>query len=291
MTSADVGASSTRAGALILVATPIGNLGDLSPRAHAALTKADTIACEDSRRTGHLLLLVGIAAAGRLLVLNDHNELARIGHILDRLALGQRVVVVSDAGMPGISDPGERLVAAAAEAGHVVEVIPGASAAITALVASGLPTGRFCFEGFLPRKAGARAERLEALLEEQRTMIFYEAPHRVVDTIADLARVFGGERPVAVARELTKLHEHMFRGALRDAAAAINPRGEFVLVVGGAPAPVAATDAVISEALAEAFRGGVTVRDAATDIAARFNVTRRRAYDLALHVRDTAREP
>jgi len=189
----------------VLVATPIGNLGDLSPRAIQALTDADVIACEDTRRTRHLLSHEGIPAGRRLVTVNDHSEAAQVPTLLARLDRGERVVLVSDAGMPGVSDPGERLVAAVAAAGHRVEVVPGPSAALAALVVSGLPTGRFCFEGFLPRKGRARAERLAEFAVERRTTIVFEAPHRVHETMSDLAGALDPLRRVVIARELTKV--------------------------------------------------------------------------------------
>lgn len=203
-------------GSLVLVGTPIGNMGDLSPRAARELAAADVIACEDSRRTGRLLELAGLARRP-MLVINDHTEGARTGEVLARLGSGERVAVVTDAGMPGISDPGERLVRAAAAAGFRVEVVPGPSALLAALVASGLPTGRFAFEGFLARKGSARRERLDELAGEQRTVVLFEAPHRLARTLADLAQAFGGDRRVAVCRELTKLHEEIWRGSLAEA--------------------------------------------------------------------------
>ncbi|MBL8778126.1 MAG: 16S rRNA (cytidine(1402)-2'-O)-methyltransferase [Acidimicrobiales bacterium] len=271
-------------GALILVATPIGNLGDLAPRAVEALASADVVACEDTRRTGRLLEHAGVRAP-RLLVVNDHTEPTQVRTVLDLLDAGRRVAVVTDAGTPGISDPGERLVAAAANAGHVVEVVPGPSAAIAALVASGLPAGRFCFEGFLPRKGSGRRERLVALASEPRTMVFYEAPHRVVRTLADLAEALGPARRVTIARELTKLHEELWRGSLEGAHAWAEehpPRGEFVLVVAGAPAAAPAEDADIVAALEAELAGGASKRDAAANVAAALGVAKRRAYDLAV---------
>ena len=233
------------AGALVLVATPIGNLGDLSPRAVEELARADAVACEDTRRTGRLLAHAGVTAP-KLLTVNDHTETAAVRDVLHRLEQGQRVAVVTDAGMPGISDPGERLVAAAAEAGHVVEVVPGPSAAVAGLVASGLPTGRFVFEGFLPRKGSGRSQRLAELAGERRTVVLYEAPHRLARTLGDLADALGSERRVAVARELTKLHEEVWRGTLAGAVARtaeVAPRGEYVVVVEGAAPPAPADDA------------------------------------------------
>jgi 16S rRNA (cytidine1402-2'-O)-methyltransferase len=270
-------------GALVVMATPIGNLGDLSPRAVEELGRADAIACEDTRRTGRLLSHFGIDRP-RLLVVNDHTESAAVGDVLARLGQGERVVVVSDAGTPGISDPGERLVAAAVAAGHAVAVVPGPSAAISALVVSGLPTGRFVFEGFLPRKGSGRQERLAELAGERRTMVLYEAPHRLARTLADLAAALGGDRRVVLARELTKLHEELWRGSLAGAVARagdVEPRGEYVVVVDGAPAPVAATDDELAAAVGAEVAAGRTTKDAVTVVAGRFGVSRRRVYDLA----------
>lgn len=273
-------------GALVLVGTPIGNVGDLSPRAIDALVSADAVACEDTRHTGKLLERAGVRARA-LFSVNDHNEAARVRDVLERLDRGERVAVVSDAGMPGISDPGERLVRAVAAAGHVVEVVPGPSAAIAALVASGLPTGRFCFEGFLPRKGSARTERLAALASERRTIVLYEAPHRVERTLADLAGALGPTRGVAIARELTKLHEEVWRGSLDGALAwteTQSPRGEFVLVVAGAPDGRPAEDEDIEKALRDARAAGRSTRDAASDVARDLGVPRRRVYDLAVRL-------
>src|SRR5690606_1267921 len=225
-----------RPGALVLVATPIGNLRDLSPRAADELAGADVVCCEDTRRTGKLLSLAGIERRP-LVVVNEHTEARETPRVLERLARGQRVVLVSDAGIPGVSDPGERLVAAAVRAGHTVEVVPGPSAALAALVVSGLPTGRFVFEGFLPRKGPARRERIAAVAAEPRTIVLYEAPHRLARTLADLAAACGAERRVAIARELTKLHEEVWRGTLGDAVAWVGerePPGEIVVVLEGA---------------------------------------------------------
>ena len=269
------------------MATPIGNLGDLSPRAVETLAGVDAIACEDTRRTGRLLEHAGIRAP-KLLVVNDHTEPAQVRAVLERLDAGQRVAVVTDAGTPGISDPGERLVAAAANAGHRVEVVPGPSAVIAALVASGLPAGRFCFEGFLPRKGSARRERLAALADEPRTMVLYEAPHRLERTLADLAEALGSTRRIAVARELTKLHEELWRGSLAGAAAWVaesSPKGELVLVVAGAPAPDPADDDELASALRARLDAGRSARDAAAEVARELGVPKRRAYALAVTLR------
>ena len=270
-------------GALVLVGTPIGNLADLSPRARDALATADVIACEDTRRTGRLLELSGIDRRP-LLVINDHTEASRVREVVDRVAAGERVVVVTDAGMPGISDPGERLVRAVAAAGLRVEVVPGPSAVVSALVVSGLPAGRFVYEGFLPRKGSGRSARLRALADEQRTAVLYEAPHRVAATLADLAQACGDDRPVALVRELTKLHEEVWRGTLAGAVARVadvEPRGEYVLVLGGAPELEVADDEAIRVALAHERTSGSSTKDAVAAVAELLGVPKRRVYDLA----------
>jgi 16S rRNA (cytidine1402-2'-O)-methyltransferase len=272
---------------LILVGTPIGNLGDLSPRAVEALAAADAICCEDTRRTGRLLQHAGVPRTP-LVVVNDHTEEGAIDGVLARLAAGERVAVVSDAGMPGISDPGERLVHAAVAAGYVVEVVPGPSAAITALVASGLPAGRFVFEGFLPRKGSGRSLRLAEIAAERRTVVLYEAPHRLARTLTDLGSVCGPDRAVALGRELTKLHEEIWRGTLAGAvhwATSHEPRGELVIVLEGAPAPPAASDHDVVSAVQARLDAGDTARDAATAVAARLGVPKRAAYEVAVRLR------
>lgn len=273
----------TATGRLVLVGTPIGNLGDLPPRAVEVLRDADLVVCEDTRRTGRLLQAAGVTAK-KLLAAHDHNEVAQIGGVLERLRSGETVAVVTDAGMPGISDPGERMVRAAADAGIEVVVVPGPSAAVAALVLSGLPTGRFAFEGFLPRSGSGRTERLAALADERRTIVLYEAPHRVARTLADLAGALGGARRVAIGRELTKLHEEVWRGTL-DAAVAhvatVEPRGEHVLVVDGAPEAEPATDDALLAAVRRLIGEGTSTRDAVAEVAAAFDVSKRRVYDLA----------
>lgn len=274
---------------LVLVGTPIGNLGDLSPRAVEALAKADAICCEDTRRTGRLLQHAGIARTP-LIVVNDHTELGAVDGVLARLAAGERVAVVTDAGMPGISDPGERLVAAAVAAGHPVEVVPGASAAITALVVSGLPAGRFVFEGFLARKGSGRSERLAELATERRTAVLYEAPHRLARTLADLCEVCGPDRRVAISRELTKLHEETWRGTLAEAVAWTDerePRGEIVICLDGAPAPEAANEDDVTAAVQARLDAGDSTRDAAAAVAHALGVPKRTAYDIATRLRST----
>jgi 16S rRNA (cytidine1402-2'-O)-methyltransferase len=274
----------SEAGSLVLVGTPIGNLGDLAPRAAEALAGADAVCCEDTRRTGKLLSLAGIERRP-LVVVNEHSEAREIPRVLARLARGERVALVSDAGMPGISDPGERLVAAAVAAGHPVEVVPGPSASLAALVVSGLPAGRFVFEGFLPRKGAGRSERLAAVAAEPRTTVLYEAPHRLARTLADLAAACGDGRRVVVARELTKLHEEVWRGTLAGAVAWAQerqPPGEMVIVLAGAPAAAPPGDEDVLAALRDELAAGASARDAARAVAARLSVPRRRVYDLAV---------
>ena len=275
----------------MLVATPIGNLGDLAPRAVEALAGADVVACEDTRRTGLLLQRSGIGGA-KLLIVNDHTEASRIAEVLQRLDRGERVAVVTDAGTPGISDPGERLVRAAIAAGHAVEVVPGPSAVVAALVVSGLPTGRFVFEGFLPRRGSARTERLAVLAAEERTIVLYESPHRAARTLADLGAAFGASRRISVARELTKLHEEIWRGTLAEAAewmAAVPPRGELAFVVEGAPPPGPPAEDDLAVALAAELERGTAVKEASAVVARRFGVPRRVAYALALRLREVPR--
>lgn len=272
-----------RRGVLVVVGTPIGNLGDLSPRAVRTLAGADLVVCEDTRRARKLLSAAGVSAPP-LLAANDHTETAQIGTVLARLEGGATVAVISDAGLPGISDPGERMVRAAAAEGFDVQVVPGPSAALSALVVSGLATGRFVFEGFLPRKGQGRSERLTALAGEERTAVLYEAPHRLARTLAELCTAVGGERRVALCRELTKLYEETWRGSLAAAVRRhddIEPRGEYVVVLeGAAPAPSVA-DATLIAALSLLVGEGASTRDAVAEVASTYEVPKRRVYDLA----------
>lgn len=269
-------------GRLVVVGTPIGNLADLSPRARDALAGADVVACEDTRRTGRLLSAAGIERR-ELVVVNDHTERRAAEELVSRARAGAVVALVTDAGMPGVSDPGEDVVAAFVAADLPVEVVPGPTAATTALAGSGLPSGRFAFEGFLPRKGSGRTERLAAVAAEPRTVVLYEAPHRAERTIADLLEVCGPARAVAIGRELTKLHEEWFRGDLGGAAdwLASEPKGEFVLVLGGAEPPAEPTDDDLRGALDEELAAGASTRDAVAAVVARFGVPKRRVYDLA----------
>jgi 16S rRNA (cytidine1402-2'-O)-methyltransferase len=232
-----------------------------------------------------LLTHEGIPAGGRLVTVNDHTEAVQVHALLGRLDAGELVALVTDAGMPAVSDPGERLVTAAAAAGHRVEVVPGPSAALAALVVSGLPTGRFCFEGFLPRKGRARAQRLAEVAAERRTTVMFEAPHRVRQTVADLSEVIDPQRRLVIARELTKAFEEVWRGTLATAGAhlgATEPRGEFVLVLdGAAPAPVADAGDV-DRALQLRLDAGVDKKAAIAEVAAELGVPKRQVYQAAL---------
>ena len=270
-------------GRLVVVATPIGNLGDLSPRAVAALGAADVVACEDTRRTRKLFSHAGLVTPP-MEVVNDHTEVARTTRLLDHLAQGRTVVLVSDAGMPLVSDPGEYLVAAVVDAGHPVEIVPGPSAALSALAISGLPTGRFSFEGFLPRRGSARRERVAAVAGEDRTVVLYEAPHRLSATLDELVAAAGADRPVAIARELTKLHEEVYRGDLAGARdwAAGGVKGEVVLVLGSAPSPAEIDDAAIVDAVRAARAGGASHAAASRAVSTELGVSRRRVYELTL---------
>ena len=236
-TDTDYSGYSNAAGRLYVVATPIGNLGDLSPRAREILQTCSLIAAEDTRHTGILLKHFGIQTPQ--LSLHDHNEQRRAGEIIQRLRDGASVALVSDAGTPAISDPGFELARAVAAAGFEIIAVPGPCAAIAALSIAGLPTDRFCFEGFLPARGAARRKRLQSLEQEARTLVLYEAPHRVRDMLEDCAAVFGAERSAVVVREITKLHETTYRGSLRELLARAETdadvgRGEIVLLVAGA---------------------------------------------------------
>ncbi|HEX7589913.1 MAG TPA: 16S rRNA (cytidine(1402)-2'-O)-methyltransferase [Demequinaceae bacterium] len=275
------------AGSIVLAATPIGNVGDASARLIDALATADVVAAEDTRRLRALAARLGVAVKGEVLSLNDHNERERAGDLVSRAAAGAMILVVSDAGMPTVSDPGFRVVVAAAEAGVAVTVLPGPSAALAALAVSGLATDRFCFEGFLPRKAGERATALAALGAEPRTMVFFEAPHRLAATLAAMAEAFGSARPATVSRELTKTYEETRRGGLAELAVwahAAAPKGEFVVVVAGAPKAGASFDALVSEALARAA-SGERLKEAVRDVSAVAGVSSRELYAAVLEAR------
>ncbi len=267
------------AGRLTIVATPIGNLDDLSPRALRALASADLIACEDTRVSRKLAVMAGARAP--LIAYHGANERARTPDLVRRIAGGTKVALVTDAGTPGISDPGQRLVAACHETGLAVEVIPGPSAAVAALVVSGLPAARWIFEGFLPRTKSARRKRLASLAGEERTMIFFEAPHRIAETLEDLAQAFG-ERRAALARELTKMHEEVVVATLpelRDGVVARPPRGEITLVVAGADAaPAAANPTELADRVRSLVGDGMSKKEAVARVAADLRVPKRDVY-------------
>lgn len=272
-------------GRVVLVGTPIGNLGDLSPRAVDALSNAAVIYCEDTRHTRRLLTHAGISGV-RLRSLHEHNEVQRTEEVLQTAKAGSVVAVVSDAGMPGISDPGSRLVAAALEAGVPVSVVPGPSAVLAAVVVSGFSTDRFCFEGFVARSGSARSERLAAVAAEPRTIVLFEAPGRVARTLEDLATTCGTLRRVAIARELTKVHEEVWRGTLGQATEWVDEhpvRGEVVLVLeGAAVAAGEVEDRVLTAAIDDGLRAGERLRGVVDEVAATFDVPRRRVYELGL---------
>jgi len=271
-------------GMLLLVATPIGNLGDCSARAIEALRSADVLCCEDTRHTRKLLNHFGIDV--RVTALHEHNEIDKRDWVVERVRAGETVALVTDAGMPGISDPGALAVAAVAAAGLRVSVVPGASAVVAALAISGMPTDRFCFEGFLPRKASVRAARIAEIAQERRTTVLYEAPHRLHKTVDELRSACGEGRPVALVRELTKIHEEVVRGTLGDLAtrfAEEAPKGECVLVLHGAEEPVVEVDdSDIIARLEAAQAAGASRRDAIDHVAAELGLPRKRVYSLAL---------
>lgn len=275
------------AGVLYLVGTPIGNTGDLSPRARQVLSGVDRIACEDTRHSGLLLHKLGLRSGdqpARLVSFHEHNQTARIPELLQALAQGEAIAVISDAGLPGISDPGEALVAAARAEGRTVICVPGPCAVTTALVSSGLPSGRFCFEGFLPPKSNQRRARLLELANEPRTLVLFEAPHRLLPLLEDLLTELG-DRPIAVTRELTKRHEEQVGPSVETALAHFRehpPQGEFTIVLGGAshqPAP-AQSEADLRIALQNLVASGLSRSDAARQLAQQTGMARRELYAL-----------
>jgi len=272
-------------GLLVLAATPIGRVADAPPRLAAELAGADVVAAEDTRRLRRLCRDLGVEPSGRVVSYFEGNEHARTPVLLDALAAGERVLLVTDAGMPSVSDPGYRLVAAAVEAGVEVTAVPGPSAVLTALAVSGLPVDRFCFEGFLPRKPGERRRRLAGLAAEERTLVFFESPHRTEATLAAMAEAFGGDRSAAVCRELTKTHEEVRRGPLAElvAWAAAGVRGEVTLVVAGAtPRAAPADPAAWREAVEDLVAAGTRRKDAIAEVARSAGVPKREVYD-AVH--------
>lgn len=276
--------------ALVLAATPIGDPADASPRLGAELAAADVVVAEDTRRLQRLCAALGVTVGGKVVSYHEHNERERTPILADQVRAGRRVVLVTDAGMPSVSDPGYRLVEAVAADGGRVTCVPGPSAVLMALAVSGLPVDRFCFEGFLPRKSGERARALSALADEPRTMVFFEAPHRLEATLHALAEAFGAQRPAAVCRELTKTYEQVVRGPLSELVAWSQEhpeqvRGEITLVVAGAPARSADPQAALAQVQAR-VAAGERLKDASRAVAAQTGVASRDLYAAALAARD-----
>ncbi|WP_425458601.1 16S rRNA (cytidine(1402)-2'-O)-methyltransferase [Actinomadura decatromicini] len=275
-------------GTLLLAAAPIGRADDASVRLRDALAAAPVIAAEDTRRLRRLAADLGVPLAGKVVSYHDANERTRTAGLVAELLAGRDVLVITDAGMPGVSDPGYRLVQAAVAEGVPVTVLPGPSAVTTALVASGLPTDRFCFEGFPPRKPGERARRLGALADEPRTMVFFESPRRLDDTLAAMADAFGADRPAAVCRELTKTYEEIRRGTLAELAAwaADGVLGEITVVVGGAPERPGLTDpADLAAAVAAREDAGTPRKQAISEVAKENGAPKRVVYEAVLKAR------
>ncbi len=275
-------------GVLILAATPIGNLSDASPRLREALAESKFIAAEDTRSLLKLANNLGIKLAARLFSLHEHNETERLAQILE-IAAETNVLVVSDAGMPTVSDPGFELVRAAVAAGIEVTVIPGPSAVLAALSVSGLPTDRFSFEGFLPRKSGERRKTFDSLRSEARTMVFFESPHRMHESLQDAVAVLGAERQASVSRELTKKFEQTVRGPLSELVewAATEPKGEMVLVIAGASATAASAADLVDQAIALA-ESGTGLKSAVAELSEAFGVSKSELYQLVLERRKGA---
>ena len=280
-------------GVILLAATPVGNAKDASARLVEAFQDSDVIAAEDTRRLRALLSRLDIEPRGQILSFYEGNESARVPELIDKAAGGAQVLVVTDAGMPSVSDPGFRLVREAHAADVPITCLPGPSAALAALVLSGLPVARFAFEGFLPRKEGDRRRRLESLATEERTMVFFEAPHRLEESLADMVLAFGAQRQAAVCRELTKTYEEVKRGELGDLAqwAQGEVRGEITVVVDGASsddlreAAGLADDESVARAVAEAMKSGMSRKDAAAQVAEAAGLSKRYVYDASLRTR------
>ena len=286
--NSDVPVTSEEGGVLILGGTPIGNLADASDRLRSALATADLIAVEDTRKLRTLASGLGVRTRGRVIVNHDHNEEGRSVTIVQAVQDGQRVLLLSDAGMPTISDPGNVAAAAVAEADLPVTVVPGPSAALTALALSGLPTGRFTFEGFLARKGSERSRRLASLAGEERTMVFYESPHRTAATLADFVQTFGADRRGTVSRELTKLHEEVRRGTLAELAEWAESeriRGEIVIIVEGAQAPETPEAQDVVQLVLDRVAAGERLKAACAAVAAETGTSKRELYEAALAAR------
>ncbi|MEV0461548.1 16S rRNA (cytidine(1402)-2'-O)-methyltransferase [Nocardia tengchongensis] len=280
--SADAGAP----GRLVLAATPMGDIGDASQRLRDALSTADIVAAEDTRRTRSLAKALELEISGRVVSFYDHVETARIPMLLEEIAAGKTVLLVTDAGMPSVSDPGYRMVAACVERDLPITCLPGPSAVTTALALSGLPVERFCFDGFPPRKSGQRKEWLRTLTSEARAVVFFEAPHRLADCLADAVEVLGPDRRAAVCRELTKTYEEVVRGTLSELAAwaVEGARGEITVVLEGAQ-PVSAAPADLVGQVEALIASGLRLKDACAEVSAATGASRRELYDAVLAAR------
>ncbi|MFE6869983.1 16S rRNA (cytidine(1402)-2'-O)-methyltransferase [Kitasatospora sp. NPDC057692] len=279
-------------GVLVLAGTPIGDVADAPPRLLTELASADVIAAEDTRRLRRLTQALGVTPAGRVVSYFEGNEVGRTPELVEALLGGARVLLVTDAGMPSVSDPGYRLVAAAVAADVKVTAVPGPSAVLTALALSGLPVDRFTFEGFLPRKSGDRARQLASIAAEPRTMVFFEAPHRIAEALAAMAEAFGAERPAAVCRELTKTYEEVRRGPIGELAAwaAEGVKGEITVVVAGAPpaAPQELTPAELARLVAVREEAGERRKEAIAAVASELSLPKREVFDAVVAAKNVA---
>ena len=273
-------------GTLVLAATPIGDPRDAAPRLAEELASADVVAAEDTRRLRRLLTDLGVTPSGSVLSYHEHNEASRTPELVDRLAAGERVVVVTDAGMPSVSDPGYRLVAAAVEADVRVTCVPGPSAVLMALAVSGLPVDRFCFDGFLPRKPGERARVLAEVADERRTIVFFEAPHRLAETLAAMRDAFGGDRRAAVCRELTKTYEEVRRGTVAELAewALAGVKGEITIVVAGAARTAPSLEDAVA-GIRQRVEAGERLKDVAAEVASHTGLSKKALYDASVAAR------
>ena len=277
----------TREPALVVIGTPIGNLGDISERAIKELREVDLICCEDTRRTGKLLNLLNINPRPDLEVVNEHTEEKRANEILNRITAGLRVALVTDAGMPGIADPGQYLIKSAIDHEINLEIVPGPTAGIVALIASGLPTSRFVFQGFIPRKGEERQRRIEEIARDDKTTVIYESGKRIERTIEDLLNICGDEREAIIARELTKMHEEIQRGTLRllhTKMSDISTKGEFVLILSGFSEDHYVSDSHLKEELQEIIGSGKSKRDAVKELTSKYQLSKRRVYDLSIEI-------
>ena len=277
----------TREPALVVIGTPIGNLGDISERAIKELREVDLICCEDTRRTGKLLNLLNINPRPDLEVVNEHTEEKRANEILNRITAGLRVALVTDAGMPGIADPGQYLIKSAIDHEINLEIVPGPTAGIVALIASGLPTSRFVFQGFIPRKGEERQRRIEEIARDDKTTVIYESGKRIERTIQDLLNICGDERKAIIARELTKMHEEIQRGTLRHLQTKmsdISTKGEFVLILSGISEDHYVSDSLLKEELQEIIGRGKSKRDAVKELTSKYKLSKRRVYDLSIEI-------